>query len=76
VHARHPARVFASSFENRRITAFDADDAQEHDAENIMLDLNVQQQSGRWTQRAGARDLKRRDGRHPKTENHGRIAGC
>jgi hypothetical protein len=23
-----------------------------------------------------ARDLKRRDGRHPKTGNHGRIAGC
>jgi hypothetical protein len=48
VHARHPARVFASSFESRRITAFETDDAQEHDAENIMLHSNVQQQSGRW----------------------------
>jgi hypothetical protein len=24
----------------------------------------------------GARDTKRKDGRHPKTRNHGRIAGC
>jgi hypothetical protein len=52
VHARHPARVFALSFDNRRLTVSKADDAQEHDAENAMLDSNVQQQSGRWAQRA------------------------
>jgi len=37
-----------------------------------MLD-NVQQQSGRWTGQ-GARDC-REDGRHPRYEDHGRIAG-
>jgi len=39
------------------------------------LKQDVQQQSGRWAERAGARDL-RKDGRHPKYKNHGRIAGC
>jgi hypothetical protein len=34
---------------------------------------NVQQQSGRWTGQ-DARD-DREDGRHPKYEDHGRIAG-
>jgi hypothetical protein len=34
---------------------------------------NVQQQSGRWTGQ-DARDC-REDGRHPKYEDHGRIAG-
>ena len=42
------------------------------DPERIMLD-NVQQQSGRWAGQ-GARDC-REDGRHPKDEDHGRIAG-
>jgi hypothetical protein len=46
--------------------------AQEHHPERIMLD-NVQQQSGRWTGQ-DARDC-REDGRHPKYEDHGRIAG-
>jgi hypothetical protein len=33
-----------------------------------------QQQSGRWASRAKCPYLKK-DGRHPKYENHGRIAG-
>ena len=35
---------------------------------------SAQQQSGRWTHRASARDNDK-DGRHPKDDNHGRIAG-
>jgi len=35
---------------------------------------SVQQQSGGWAKRASAR-MTRKDGRHPKFENHGRIAG-
>jgi hypothetical protein len=51
---------------------FGDDHAQGHHPERIMLD-NVQQQSGRWAGQ-GARDC-REDGRHPKYEDHGRIAG-
>jgi hypothetical protein len=39
----------------------------------IMPNLKVQQQSGRWTGQ-GAQDY-RKDGRHPKFKDHGRIAG-
>jgi hypothetical protein len=43
-------------------------------AKPIVLKLKyVQQQSGRWAGQ-GARDC-REDGRHPKDEDHGRIAG-
>jgi hypothetical protein len=41
------------------------------------LNKNVQQQSG-WLGETGKVPviLTRKDGRHPKTRNHGRIAGC
>jgi hypothetical protein len=38
-----------------------------------IMPYNVQQQSGRWAGQ-GAHDC-REDGRHPKYEDHGRIAG-
>jgi hypothetical protein len=56
--------------------------AREHDPENrntgfpitIMLRLKSSSNPAAGPNGQGARDL-RRDGRHPKTENHGRIAG-
>jgi hypothetical protein len=59
-------------FRTSGLRIFGDDHVQEHHPERIMLD-NVQQQSGRWAGQ-GARDC-REDGRHPKYEDHGRIAG-
>jgi hypothetical protein len=35
--------------ERSPLAAFGTDHASEHEAETIMLELSVQQQSGRWT---------------------------
>jgi hypothetical protein len=41
------------------------------------LNKNVQQQSGSLGETGKVPViLTRKDGRHPKTRNHGRIAGC
>jgi hypothetical protein len=63
------------------LSAFDADNAQEHDFRNeqfcktIMLNVGVQRQSG-WLGVTGKEPVTRdRDARHPNDKNHGRIAG-